>query len=572
MPPAGWQSPYIWQPWADEFHNLVTPHSYGGKIGAGAAFDSYSSYVEVAHSPALEPDQLTVETWLWQNWPPDGPDQKRWLVAKNGNEETDGHYALVINNQSVGAYLNIGGGKANLFEAFGPQAGLDIRQWHHLAMTYDGRDLRVYVDGKPMAQTPVNKLRTKGLGEMDFGRRPDGKYYYGGVLDEIRVYNRALSPEEIKARFAAGGHAPDGDAAKAVVGYWGFDDDATWPTPGAEWQWTQEPPPKSGKISHTQPVRDHWAGHSAFFAKPVLGHLPFDPARVTALLRERVPDLGNTDEAWRLFNRMLQLNLDPQPRIALCQWFVRSLPKHPHVVDTLCIMADQYRQMHSSEEGFNPEPFVRALNVDPAIFYAYTRQFLNLGGHCNGDWQLLGPFPNPEGKGHDTVYPPEAEPFKADAEYDGVDGKVRWRAFKSDSVAIPLDRLFGPKPGPREPAISPYDPRVQRLAYAACWVYSDKAQKIMVELGRDDSCKMWINRKPVYDGPGNNELAQGQFHIPVDLVAGWNEVLLKVGNLYGQWGFTWEPVEIEGHGLPHGIAIANVPKAPDAPPPAEKTP
>ena len=572
LPRSRWDTLYLWQPWADEFRGTVTPHGYGGKIGAGAAFDSYSGFVEEPHSPALEPDQITVEAWLWQNWPPDGPDQRRWLVAKNGNEETDGHYALMINNQAVGAYLNIGGGKANGVEAFGPQAGLDLRQWHYLAMTYDGRDLKVYLDGKPVAQTPVNKPRTKGTDLLNFGRRPDGRHFYGGVLDEIRIYNRALSAEEIQARFAADGQAPTGEAAKAVAGFWGFDDDATWPTPGAEWQWTHEPPPKSGKLAHTQIARDHWAGHSAFFAKPVLDHLPFDPARATALLRERVPDLGNTEEAWRLFSRMLQINLDPTPQIDLCQWFVRSLPKHPRIVDTLCIMADQYRQLHAGEEGFNPEPFVRALNVDPATFYAYTRRFLNLGTHCNDQWQLVGPFPNPEGKGHDTVYPPETEPFKADAEYDGIDGKVRWKTLTPPAPVVQLAPIFGPKPGPKEQAISPYDPRVQRIAYAACWIYSDKAQKIMIELGRDDSCKVWINRKPVYDGAGNNELLQGQFHVPVDLSAGWNELLLKVGNLYGQWGFVLEPVEIEGHGLPHGIAISSAPQAPNAPPPAEKTP
>jgi len=73
-------------------------------------------------------------------------------------------------------------------------------------------------------------------------------------------------------------------------------------------------------------------------------------------------------------------------------------------------------------------------------------------------------------------------------------------------------------------------------------------------------------------GANSNPLVPGQYRMPIDLAAGWSEVLLKMGDLNGPWGFTFELVETDGHGLPHGIAITAVPQAPTAPPPAEKTP
>jgi hypothetical protein len=558
--PLARNAPLTWQPWADFVRGRALPHQQHGKVGEALACDATYGNAEFPHSPALEPEEMTVEAWVIFA-DPSAP--RRWLVAKNGTEETDGHFALLQEGLSLGACLNIGGGKSNGFEAFSPAGALEPNQWLHCAMTYDGRDLNVYLGGKRVARTPVNRKRTRGTGILALGERPDGKVCFAGVIDEVRLYNRALSAEEIKARADADGRGPAGEAAKAVAGYWGFDDDVVPPAPAAGWQWVQQPS-RVGKRAHTQTPKDRWAGHTAFFAKPVLAHLPFDPAAVTATLRRCLPDLGPTDDAWRLFNRMLEIDPDPNRGIELCQWFSKALPTHPHLVDTLCLLSDRYKELHAGEEGFSPEPFVRALNLAPAVFYRYNRQYLRQRPNFINAWLAIGPFPNPQGKGHDTAYPPETEPVRLDAEYDGIDGKVRWQSPRMDNTSQALGAIFGPKPKPGEPEVPRHDPRLQRVAYLASWVYSDKAQKVMVELGRDDSCKMWINRKLAYEGTGVSQVVPGQYKVPVDLSVGWNEVLLKVGNLGGPWGFALELVEIEGHGLPQGIAISTTPQWPNA--------
>jgi hypothetical protein len=64
-------------------------------------------------------------------------------------------------------------------------------------MTYDGKDLRLYLDGEPVAARPVGKRRTRGEGILTIGRRPDGFTKYSGKLDEVRIYGEALPPDEI---------------------------------------------------------------------------------------------------------------------------------------------------------------------------------------------------------------------------------------------------------------------------------------------------------------------------------------------------------------------------------------
>jgi len=188
----------------------------------GKAFNGVTDYIDVPHSPALEPAQLTVETWLQITEAPSGPDARRWLINKNIHENAEGHYGLVISGLKAGAYLNIGGGEGNAFPLWTPQ-DLTLDRWHHLAMTYDGAVLRLYLDGVEAAQRAVNRLRVPGQTPLTIGRRQDGwpVFFFKGRLDDIRLYERALSAEEVKAHFddpAASIARPE----KGLVRFWRY--------------------------------------------------------------------------------------------------------------------------------------------------------------------------------------------------------------------------------------------------------------------------------------------------------------------------------------------------------------
>jgi hypothetical protein len=82
----------------------------------------------------------------------------------------------------------------------------DLKQWHHYAGTYDGATLRIYEDGELKA-VPTNSAGTinSDNSSMTIGQ-DDGiaDRFFNGSIDEVMLWNRALSPEEINASYSAG--------------------------------------------------------------------------------------------------------------------------------------------------------------------------------------------------------------------------------------------------------------------------------------------------------------------------------------------------------------------------------
>jgi concanavalin A-like lectin/glucanase superfamily protein len=71
--------------------------------------------------------------------------------------------------------------------------------WTHLASTYDGATLRLYVNGGRVAARAVSGPITISSGALRIGGNAVRGEYFSGLIDEVRVYERALSAAEIPA-------------------------------------------------------------------------------------------------------------------------------------------------------------------------------------------------------------------------------------------------------------------------------------------------------------------------------------------------------------------------------------
>jgi len=210
-----------WHTWKDNRFGIAVPAP--GRIGSGLYCDGSSTFYEPPDSAGIDPKRLTVAAWVKLSEYPSGPDTRRWIVNKNDDEWIESHWGLVVDSGNVGAYLNIGGTQADSHEVWSTSKPLTLNAWHTLAMTYDGAELTVYCDGKPVASTSIGRERAPGNTPIAIGRRQDAYNYFGGIIDEVRVYDRALSEHEIRAQFATP-KKPDLAAERGLVGYWGFDD------------------------------------------------------------------------------------------------------------------------------------------------------------------------------------------------------------------------------------------------------------------------------------------------------------------------------------------------------------
>lgn len=109
----------------------------------------------------------------------------------------------VTEDQKARGFINAG--QDYLFRAETPSdtAGaiadhLIDNNWHYLVMTYDRKTLRLYIDGGLKASTPYNAAIGSNPFPLLIG---DG---FRGIIDEVAIYNRVLSPAEISARIANG--------------------------------------------------------------------------------------------------------------------------------------------------------------------------------------------------------------------------------------------------------------------------------------------------------------------------------------------------------------------------------
>ena len=211
-----------WHTWKENTLVNVLPVFPKGLMGNALSIMKTGHGIEIPHAPKLDLQVFTVEAWGKLHRVPGGKDTRRWAVSKNGNEWTAGHYGLLVNGSRAGAYLNPKGGRDHCMGVWSEGGVLGTDTWHHLAATYDGKTLAVYCDGKKGAEKAVKQPYAAGKGPLMLGERSDRQrgFQWPGLLDEVRIYGRALSAEDIAARARNVRQEPPG----GCVGYWGFNE------------------------------------------------------------------------------------------------------------------------------------------------------------------------------------------------------------------------------------------------------------------------------------------------------------------------------------------------------------
>jgi len=169
-----------------------------GKFGKALIFSSSDlTWVTVADAPALQlTSGMTLEAWVK---PTQAVPQWPTVIMKERPGELT--YALYANSDddNPNADYTSGGQEVNLNGG----SHLPLNVWTHLAATFDGATLSLYVNGVLVSSTPTTKLIDVTDGDLRIG---GDKSWFGeffpGVIDEVRIYSRPLSPQEIQTDMA----------------------------------------------------------------------------------------------------------------------------------------------------------------------------------------------------------------------------------------------------------------------------------------------------------------------------------------------------------------------------------
>jgi hypothetical protein len=193
--------------WPDSlaFTAEITPaplYNEGPVIGATEAGRLLGNEgLVIPHSEEIDPAHFTLEGWikLPEQWA--FPLQKAWLACKNQHLGKDGFFGLYLDKDAPSAVLNVGGGSQNRVN-LKSRLSLTKGEWSHLALTYDGKTMVFYVNGKPAGSAEINRERTPGKGKLFIGRDVNPAVGDRLLLDDVRLWNRALAPKDISLRYA----------------------------------------------------------------------------------------------------------------------------------------------------------------------------------------------------------------------------------------------------------------------------------------------------------------------------------------------------------------------------------
>jgi beta-lactam-binding protein with PASTA domain len=165
-----------------------------GKVGGALQFDGYDDWVTVADAASLDlTNGMTLEAWIR----PSAIDGWRTVIMKEGAGNAP--YYLYANNPDISrpaGYFQSGAGIRGVTGT----TMLPADAWTHLAVTYDATNMRLYVNGLAVRTVARAGAINQSAGALRIGG--NGVWpaeFFAGIIDEVRVYNRALSGDEITA-------------------------------------------------------------------------------------------------------------------------------------------------------------------------------------------------------------------------------------------------------------------------------------------------------------------------------------------------------------------------------------
>ena len=163
-----------------------------GAIGLAITLNGVDQTVSIPHASALKPaNQITISAWV----KPTDLNVHRAIYRK---EDGNDRHLLMFDQRGWFSFgLGINGAYDELRPTISATDYLDGK-WHLVTATYDGSSMRVYADGKEIGSTPKSGLiGTAGTSPVYIGANAGSVEWFAGGIDDVRLYNHALSLSEI---------------------------------------------------------------------------------------------------------------------------------------------------------------------------------------------------------------------------------------------------------------------------------------------------------------------------------------------------------------------------------------
>jgi hypothetical protein len=159
----------------------------GGKVGNALSFDGVNEYVDCGTGSSLMPTAgITLEAWVKAN-------------------DVSVYGTIVSTFYYEGYFLRINPNAGVEFApgiCYSPNGIIQAGVWHHVVGTFNGVLAQIYVDGTLVGSQGSGYLAYTGQPLRIGGNPGDNTLWFNGIIDEVKIYSRALSAAEVWAEYA----------------------------------------------------------------------------------------------------------------------------------------------------------------------------------------------------------------------------------------------------------------------------------------------------------------------------------------------------------------------------------
>src|SRR5262245_56631211 len=172
-----------------------------GKVSNAVSLDGVNDYVSIPASAGLDTQTaITIDAWIFPNAAP-----APVVEYSFGSSAFGVHLWIHTDNDVFANFVDTTAGDHVVKSG----VAMTPNEWHHIAATYDQTTGvgTVYLDGVPVFSATLGSFDLATSADLYIGHRPlTGEHFpwFAGLIDEVEIFNRALTPEEIQNIYNAG--------------------------------------------------------------------------------------------------------------------------------------------------------------------------------------------------------------------------------------------------------------------------------------------------------------------------------------------------------------------------------
>ncbi len=177
-----------------------------GQLNGAAYFDGFDDYINVPHSSELVFDEaISISAWINLEVSATGPYANQTIIGKGTTGFTEEFWLGIWENEIEFGILESG----TWYGVNTIALELQPDTWYHLAVTFSDTsdEVKFYLDGNQMGAGTLTRDLNPDNKDIQIGRSQYGEYFYG-ELDDIRLFDFIITPEEVAALTIVAGKTP----------------------------------------------------------------------------------------------------------------------------------------------------------------------------------------------------------------------------------------------------------------------------------------------------------------------------------------------------------------------------